>query len=179
MRVIKRYENRKLYDTVAKQYVSLDGIAALIRNGADVQVLDHGSGEDVTTLILAQIIAEEERRQVGLMPRSVLAGLVRAGDQALSGLREGLASPLEFLRHVDEEIERRIRRLVESGELGTEDGARLSDLLTSPRRWTQEADELVRRAWSRYAPPSRADLQTLSDRLDALAREVEALSRQE
>ena len=179
MRVIKRYDNRKLYDTVAKQYVSLDGVAALIRDGVDVQVLDHGTGEDVTTLILAQIIAEGERRQAGFVPRSALTSLVRAGDQALSSLRESLASPLEFLRRVDEEIERRIGRLIEAGELGTEDGARLSDLLTGPRRWTVEADEMVRRAWTRYAPPSRAELQALSERVDALTREVESLSEKE
>jgi polyhydroxyalkanoate synthesis repressor PhaR len=56
MPLIKRYPNRKLYDTEAKSYITLEGVAALIRNGEDVQVIDHESGEDLTTLTLTQII---------------------------------------------------------------------------------------------------------------------------
>ncbi len=63
MPVIKRYPNRKLYDTAAKQYVSLDGIAELIRGGADVQVVDYTTGEDLTALILMQVIVEQEKKQ--------------------------------------------------------------------------------------------------------------------
>ena len=61
MPIIKRYPNRKLYDTAAKQYVSLDGIAAMIRRGDEVQVVDHATGEDLTTLTLTQIIVEQEK----------------------------------------------------------------------------------------------------------------------
>ncbi|MGD8735253.1 MAG: polyhydroxyalkanoate synthesis regulator DNA-binding domain-containing protein, partial [Anaerolineae bacterium] len=52
---IKRYPNRKLYDTEAKQYITLEGIAALIRQGNEVQVIDHATGEDLTALTLTQI----------------------------------------------------------------------------------------------------------------------------
>ena len=68
MPVIKRYPNRKLYDTTAKQYVSLEGIADLVRQGAEVQVVDHATGEDLTTLTLTQIIVEQERLQSGFLP---------------------------------------------------------------------------------------------------------------
>ena len=50
MLVIKRYPNRKLYDTTAKQYITLEGIAARIRDGEEVQIVDHATGEDLTTL---------------------------------------------------------------------------------------------------------------------------------
>ena len=53
MPLIKRYPNRKLYDTEAKQYVTLEQIAELIRSGKDVQVIDHESGEDLTALTLS------------------------------------------------------------------------------------------------------------------------------
>jgi polyhydroxyalkanoate synthesis repressor PhaR len=193
MPVIKRYPNRKLYDTTAKQYISLEGVAGLIRGGADVEVVDNETGEDVTALVLAQIIAEAERRQGGYLPQSVLAGLIQAGGQTLAGLRHSLAAPLELLRHVDEEIERRVRRLIESGELAEATGARLLEQLTNPiyrgsESWPQEAneprrssadagDELLQRVLGRHAPPTRADIQGLSDQLDALAREVERLSQ--
>ena len=69
-RVIKRYSNRKLYDTAAKRYVTLDGIAELIRQGAEVRVIDHATGDDMTAQIQAQIIFEEEKRGGGLLPRT-------------------------------------------------------------------------------------------------------------
>jgi polyhydroxyalkanoate synthesis repressor PhaR len=77
MPVIKRYPNRKLYDTAARRYISLDGIADLIRDGAEVQVVEHDTGDDLTALILMQIIVEQEKRQSGFLPRPVFASLVQ------------------------------------------------------------------------------------------------------
>ena len=91
MPVIKRYPNRKLYDTSAKQYVSLEGVADMIRRGEPVQVLDHTTGDDLTTLILTQIIAEQEKRGTGFLPLDVLTGLVEAGGNTLAALRQRLA----------------------------------------------------------------------------------------
>jgi polyhydroxyalkanoate synthesis repressor PhaR len=94
MPVIKRYPNRKLYDTEAKRYITLDGIAELIRNGAEVQVVDHTTDEDLTAVTLTQIIFEQEKRNSGFLPKSVLTGLVRAGGDTLNTLRRNLKSPL-------------------------------------------------------------------------------------
>ena len=80
--VIKRYPNRKLYDTEAKRYVTLDQVTVLIQDGQEIQVVDHESGEDLTNLTLTQIILEQEKKSDdGFLPRSVLTGLIRAGDQ--------------------------------------------------------------------------------------------------
>jgi polyhydroxyalkanoate synthesis repressor PhaR len=181
MPVIKRYPNRKLYDTAAKRYISLDGVAALVRDGADVQVVDHATGEDVTALVLVQVIVEQERRQADFLPQPVLAGLIKAGGETVAGLRRGLAAPLGLLRQVDEIIEQRIHGLIELGELAEADGLHLLDQLTNPRRWAQgpweHTDELVRRALGKHTLPSRADLQALSDQLDALMRDVDGLSQ--
>lgn len=79
MPVIKRYPNRKLYDTDAKRYITLNEIAALIRAGEEVVVTDHATDEDMTAVILTQIIFEQEKLQKGFLPKSVLTNLVRAG----------------------------------------------------------------------------------------------------
>jgi polyhydroxyalkanoate synthesis repressor PhaR len=86
--LIKRYPNRKLYDTAAKQYVSLDIIAGRIRQGDDVQVVDNVTGDDVTVLILAQIVAGQERRQ-----DSDLLSHWRVGEQLLQSIRSRLNVP--------------------------------------------------------------------------------------
>lgn len=82
-RLIKYYPNRKLYDTNLRKYISLDGLADLIHQGEDIQVVDNVSGADLTALSLTQIIYEQEKQHAGLLPRSILTGLVRAGKQAL------------------------------------------------------------------------------------------------
>ena len=63
MPVVKRYPNRKLYDTQAKRYVTLNSIAELIRLGEDIQVIDYTTGEDITALTLTQIIFEQEKEK--------------------------------------------------------------------------------------------------------------------
>jgi polyhydroxyalkanoate synthesis repressor PhaR len=96
MPVIKRYPNRKLYDTEAKQYVTLEAIAALIRQGEEIQVVDHTTGEDLTAITLSQIIFEQEKKLSGFLPQAVLTGLIQAGGDTLSALRRTLASPPGF-----------------------------------------------------------------------------------
>ncbi len=62
MPLIKRYPNRKLYDTEAKRYVTLENITEMIQKGEEVQVVDYESGEDLTNLTLTQIILEQEKK---------------------------------------------------------------------------------------------------------------------
>jgi polyhydroxyalkanoate synthesis repressor PhaR len=90
MPIIKRYPNRKLYDTEAKRYVTLDSITQMIHEGQEVQVVDHETGEDLTNLTLSQIIFEQEKKGSGLLPRSLLTNLVRAGGDTFDQVRRAL-----------------------------------------------------------------------------------------
>ena len=65
MITIKRYPNRKLYDTAAGQYVTLDGLAGLIQAGNEIEVIDNKTGEDMTAVILTQVIYEQEKKEGG------------------------------------------------------------------------------------------------------------------
>lgn len=94
MPVIKRYPNRKLYDTEAKRYVTLENIAQMIQQGEDVLVIDHESGEDLTNLTLSQIIFEQEKKGSGLISRSLLTNLIRTGGDTLEQVRRTLLSTL-------------------------------------------------------------------------------------
>ena len=68
MITIKRYTNRKLYNTDSRQYITLDDIAAILNDGCDIRVVDHRTGMDLTTLTLLQVILEQERQIGGLLP---------------------------------------------------------------------------------------------------------------
>ena len=122
MLVIKRYPNRKLYDTEAKKYVTLGGVAELIRAGEEVQVIDYVSEEDLTALTLAQIIFEQEKKRDGLLPLSVLSGLIQAGGDRLNALQRALLSPMNFWYQVDEAIKQRVNLLVQEGFLDDGEG---------------------------------------------------------
>ena len=80
--VIKKYENRRLYDTHNSRYVNLDGVAEMVRSGQDIQVVDSKSGQDVTRHVLTQIIVDGAKDPERGPPLEFLRDLVRARDQA-------------------------------------------------------------------------------------------------
>ncbi len=79
--IIKRYSNRRLYNTAASRYVNLDDIAALVREGKDVQVIDAQSGQDLTRVTLTQIITEDARDKPTGLPLELLRQLIVASDE--------------------------------------------------------------------------------------------------
>src|SRR5579862_6062509 len=78
---IKKYGNRRLYDTGASRYVNLDDIARLIREGKDVKVLDAKTGSDLTRVILTQIITEDAKDKPTGLPLELLRQLIVASDE--------------------------------------------------------------------------------------------------
>lgn len=179
MPVIKRYPNRKLYDTDAKRYITLNEIATLIRAGEEVVVMDHTTDEDLTAVVLTQIIFEQEKQQKGFLPKSVLTNLVRAGGDTLGTLRRGLNLPLDLWRHVDEEIDRRVQLLISKGELAKEEGVRLREKLLSPMFSTsasEDADQVeLERLLSGQGLPSREEFERIHAQLEALSIKLDGV----
>ena len=91
-RLIKRYENRKLYDTEASSYVSLADVAELVRQGETVEVVDNTNGSDLTAQVLTQIILEEGKRGQSTISTETLHDLVRRSGEALD-------AGIEQIRH--------------------------------------------------------------------------------
>ncbi len=180
MVTIKRYPNRKLYDTEARKYITLDKIAELIRSGNEVEVLDTASGEDLTALILTQIIHEQEKKNRGFLPRSVLQSLVQSGGETLNNLRSGLSYPLNLVSHVDDEIRRRVEVLVKEGEIRLEDGQQMV------KRLIQNASESFNTEEGRAADffdrlkllgvPSRSELDDLKNQIATLEAALASLT---
>jgi polyhydroxyalkanoate synthesis repressor PhaR len=80
--LIKKYENRRLYDATNSRYVNLDEVAKMLQNGDDVRVVDAASGEDITRLILTQIIVEDAKAPNSNFPIDVLRQMVIASGRA-------------------------------------------------------------------------------------------------
>jgi polyhydroxyalkanoate synthesis repressor PhaR len=124
--VIRKYSDRRLYDTGASRYVKLEDIARMVRDGINVRVVDGRSGKDLTHLVFTQIIVENAREREIALPLQLLTQLVRASDKAthdfltwylnntldlyekaqatvqtrLSTAKSAVASPLEFVRNL-------------------------------------------------------------------------------
>jgi polyhydroxyalkanoate synthesis repressor PhaR len=181
MPVIKRYPNRKLYDTEAKQYITLEGIADLIRQGKEVCVVDHASGADLTAVTLTQIIFEQEKKYKGFLPQAVLTGLIQAGGDTMSTLRRTLTSSLNLAHTIDEEIERRIQALVHRGDLATDEGVRLRNKLLAHTALSLGTPKLSERdleqALDKRGVPTRDDLKQILAQLDELALKLDSLSQ--
>ena len=89
-RIIKRYSNRKLYDTKDSRYVTLLQIAGMVREGEDVQIIDNNTKDDLTEITLAQIIYEEQKAHSRSVPLQTLKELIHTRtERVLADLREG------------------------------------------------------------------------------------------
>jgi len=183
MPLIKRYPNRKLYDTEAKRYITLEGIANLIRQGCEIQVLDHATGDDLTAVTLTQVIFEQEKKQGGFVPHTVLTGLIQSSGDRLNALQRYLASQFDLLHSVDEEIKRRMQILIHRGEFAESDGnhiiERLLDLglgIYAVRNVPSE--EEIEQVLNKRGIPTRSDLDQLLAQLDKLTAELEKLTNQ-
>jgi polyhydroxyalkanoate synthesis repressor PhaR len=97
IRLIKRYGSRKLYDTEESRYVSLDELAAWIRGGQQIRVIDNKTSDDVTSQTLTQIISEEGRKGTALLPNELLHELIRIGEEAVSSGVEHLQVGMDRL----------------------------------------------------------------------------------
>ncbi len=168
-KVIKRYTNRKLYDTVESRYVTLDEIATMIRSGAEVKVVDNRTREDLTSITLAQIIFEQEKKssQTSL---STLLGLIRQGGDIAQQLVGGA------------ELRERVQTIFSRGHRAS---GRSRDLLAVSREAItaiqHRLDEGVRNAIDgvSHVGEVRKQLEDVSTRLSELERRLEDLDREE
>lgn len=106
---IKRYPNRRLYDTSAGKYVNLADIAAAVRRGAEVKVVDAKTGEDLTRVVLTQIIVEDAKEQPVGLPLELLRQLIVASDHAgREFLMWYLGAAFDAYRKVQSTVESRL-----------------------------------------------------------------------
>ena len=205
-KVIKRYTNRKLYDTVESRYVTLDEIAAMIKEGVEVRIVDNRTKEDLTSVTLAQIIFEEEKKQ-NQMPLSVLREIIRRPGESLTGfiqkevtprvasIREEAESRLDKLLRRDETgkkvdepapegVEAQPQAEAQQGEAPAGGGIHPAELLKASQRaleeWQRRVDERVKHVVENLTgnlPALGRDMQALTQRLEELEKKLDEVEK--
>lgn len=156
MRIVKKYANRKLYDTTDKKYVAMDTVARLIKNGEEVTVIENRTGRDITAVVVSQILAREKTEIAPEISSGVLIQLLRKGGERVkdySGYAKKLIgksidkSIAEVLgkmnlatRHQIQNLDERIDVLMEKAE----HIERLQEMkATKPEAGTEQLGEVV------------------------------------
>ncbi|MEJ5201030.1 MAG: polyhydroxyalkanoate synthesis regulator DNA-binding domain-containing protein [Anaerolineales bacterium] len=169
MPLIKRYSNRKLYNSETSQYVTLNDIAEMIRLGEDVRVIDHDTGTDLTAVTLAQVIFEQEKKIGGLLPQVIFSRLIRAGGSTLGGLREAIHTFLDPQGYIESEIRRRLDLLTNRGILSSEERQRLETLVLDP--------SLTQNLQGEEEEVSFEEIQLLIKKIELLEQELNELQQ--
>lgn len=114
--VIKRYGNRRLYNTETGSYVTYQDLAGIIRSGHDIQVIDSTTQADVTKSVLIQTILEEEKHQNNLLPLPFLFQILRSREDAVQDFfKNYLTASFEAYLRTKEEFDRRFRGFLQLG----------------------------------------------------------------
>jgi len=144
--IIKKYANRKLYDTRTSSYITLEGIAGLVRDGHEIKVVDRETGQDLTQVTLSQIVLSEEKRG----PSHLIDGsaLQERGQALLDYVRKTLNVPSDLVN----QMERR------RGDLES------------------VIDEAIEQALRRLRIPSHSDIDKINKRLDRLTAQLKTVT---
>jgi polyhydroxyalkanoate synthesis repressor PhaR len=145
--LIQKYANRKLYDTQTSRYITLDGIADLVRDGHEIQVVDRDTGQDLTQVILSQIVLSEEKR-----------GPERLMDAGTDAIQERGQALLDYVR----------KTLNVPGDLVNQVERRRGDLEAM-------VDDAIERALRRLRMPSRHDIDRINERMDQLSAQLKKM----
>ena len=183
-KVIKRYTNRKLYDTVESRYVTLDEIAQMIKAGAEVKIIDNRTKEDLTSVTLAQIIFEEEKKR-SQMPLGVLREIIRHGGEAVAGFYQEKAGTIAG------KVVERVTELKTKTESIREDFSekvrgvtgifRKEDVMAAGATAVEElrgkVDTAVKQALEVLGPAAKAEIDRLQKRIHELEQKIEQLTK--
>jgi len=149
-KIIKRYTNRKLYDTVESRYVTLEEIAGMVKAGTEVQIIDNRSKDDLTSVTLAQIIFEEEKK-TSRMPLGMLREIIRTGGEKLTEFMETSKTSKEAAQE-----------FIRSSRKGFDE-------------WQKGLDERIHRTYETVTglPTLHREVQALRDKLAELEKKLE------
>jgi polyhydroxyalkanoate synthesis repressor PhaR len=182
MRLIKKYANRKLYDTTAKKYISQRRVAELIKKGEPVKIVDHVTGEDITASVVSRLLGEENSSpddgfSTGI-PTSILVQLLRKGSDTLTDYAHKYTAIWQSaMTMAEDEVDHLVHRLVKNREISVTEAKRLKKDLNQYtahlKSWIGEKiDQRVKDILGRMNLATKGQVTYLTDQIEALSRKV-------
>jgi polyhydroxyalkanoate synthesis repressor PhaR len=188
---IKKYANRRLYNTASSSYVTLDDLATMIKQGGDFVVYDAKTGEDLTRSVLTQIIVEQEQKGQNLLPISFLRQLISFYGDSMQFLVPGYLEQamVQFARNQDQ-MRNSLRATFgifpfgQFEEMGKQNMAVFERALRMLSPYGQESttggaagDAPAPAETTEASPPQDPHLRRLEDQIEALRKQLDALGR--
>jgi polyhydroxyalkanoate synthesis repressor PhaR len=180
--IIKKYANRRLYDTESSSYITLEHLSAMTRKGREFKVVDAKSGDDITHSVLTQIIVEEENRGTTLLPVSFLRQLIAMyGDQMQAMVPHYLEASMEAFRRNQEQVRSTMMGMMGGGANPFEALARqnMAMMKAATDMWATGA---VPKPDAPAAPAAKAggedDVKALKEELRALQAKIDNLVKE-
>ena len=183
MRLIKKYANRKLYDTKAKRYIARHRVAELIKKGEAVKIIDHTSGEDITASVVSQLLGENNSQVKGGVPTGILIQLLRKGGDTLTDYAKKYTSIWQSaMTMAEDEIDRLVNRLVKNKEISLSEAGKLkkdlSDYGDHLKTWIgDKIDHRVNEILDRMNLATKDQVKLLADQLKTLNRKFARLEK--
>ena len=189
--VIKKYANRRLYNTATSTYVTLDDLADMVKKGNDFVVYDAKSGEDITRSVLTQIIFEEEGKGQNLLPIRFLRQLIRFYGDSMQAFVPGyLEMSLESLTKEQDKLRQQLAEVwgadpfkamqeqTERNMVMFHDAMRMFNPFAAAMANQQQAkpQEQAKPRDTAAAQSNKDDLQTLKDQISAMQRKIDAIA---
>lgn len=177
--IIKKYANRRLYDTESSSYITLDHLSQMTRAGREFKVVDARTGDDITHTVLTQIIVEEETRGTTLLPVSFLRQLISLyGDQMQAMVPHYLEASMEAFRRNQEQVRQTMMGMMGSGPNPFEALARqnMAMMKAAAEMWAgaaqapRTAERPTDTSTAEDVKALKAQLEALQDRIDKLAK---------
>jgi len=180
--IIKRYTNRKMYDSTTSKYVTLEDIARLLKENEELQVIDNETGDDITTITLIQIILEQERGKKEMLPVPILLReLIRKGEgSVMEFVKRSVLLGTGAIAITKEKADGIAAELVKTARITKEQGKELvKSLMESAEEETKELDRkidaAVQKIVKRKGSPTKEEFKKLNQKIENLSKQIEKL----
>ena len=183
VKLIKRYPNRKLYDTESSAYVTLEDIAAMVKAGRELKIMDHKTGADITNVTMAQIVFEEEKRKKSVLPLGTLKDLIQQRGEQVREFVDRIVHE-NPLTHAKEEAEEKMQTLLKKGETVREESTKFfKDVVTNYTKGIEDIqkkfDDRVREVGDRLSslPAAIGDIKLIAERMEQIEERLVELEK--
>ena len=179
--LIKKYANRKLYDTKLKKYVTLKYISQLVKNGKEVKVIDNVTGNDITATTLAQIIAKLESKDSSKTPLLGLKFFIqKRSDWLKEYFDKSFLSGKQTIEHLISSIQSFFKSLLQKGIITPDDVLKIinsikTEFETKSSKIEEVIDKKIYHTLYMMCVPSLKEINQLNDRIDKLVEKINSL----